>query len=51
MLEDEDGMSERGLSTSRRRYDDEEGERNLGDAPKASPDASGLRALGSVHPT
>lgn len=26
MLEDEDGMSERGLSSSRRRYDDEEGE-------------------------
>lgn len=26
MLEDEDGLSERGLSSSRRRYDDEEGE-------------------------
>lgn len=28
MLEDEDGLSERGLSSSRRRYDDEEGERH-----------------------
>lgn len=30
MLEDEDGMSERGLSSSRRRFEDEEGERNPG---------------------
>lgn len=36
MLEDEDGMSERGLSSSRRRYEDEEGEQNLGDAPSGS---------------
>lgn len=41
MLEDEDGMSERGLSSSRRRYDDEEGERNLGGRP------TGQRALPS----
>ncbi|XP_030920977.1 electrogenic sodium bicarbonate cotransporter 4 [Geospiza fortis] len=30
MLEDEDGMSERGLGGSRRRFEDEEGERNPG---------------------
>lgn len=56
MLEDEDGMSERGLSTSRRRYDDEEGERNLGGMPQTAAgsslpaDASDLPALGSPHP-